>query len=78
VVRFLINFQFYAPQLVLDHYAADIYLNGVIIGLSEIGANLFAMATIDCLPRRSVYIVFSLIQCLICLPLVLFYACLDE
>ena len=74
-MRFLINFEFYAPQLVLESYATDIFVNGMVIGLSEVVSTLTVIPIIDHFSRRWTIFGTSLIGVVLCVPLLAFYSC---
>jgi len=77
-IRCLLTFEFNVPELVLDDYAMDIYINGIIIGSSEIFASVFCYFFINSFKRKTAIYVTSLLGIAVSLPVFLFASCKDS
>ena len=62
----------------LNDYALNFYLNGMLIGASEIVATIICIPIIAIWPRKYAMGLISLVAGIISTPLFIWFSCIDE
>lgn len=71
ILHFLISLQFSAPELALKDYDLDLYLNGIIIGFSEVIAACLCYFIVDLYARKKVILLTQILAILITVPVLI-------
>jgi hypothetical protein len=77
ILHFLTSFQFNAPELALKNYSLSVYLNGALIGFSEVVACVFCYFIVDHYERKQVIYITEAISLGISVPLFIFCSCVE-
>ena len=77
VYHILLAYQFNSSELMLNDYAANLYLNGVVIGTASIFSCLICFYVLHTFPRKPAMIALQAICLTLSLCLWAWFACLD-
>lgn len=75
ILHFVTNYQFMAPELVLADYSLSVYLNGSLIGFSELLGCILSYFIIDSYPRKKMIFSTEVVSFGFALLLLLFFSC---
>lgn len=75
MLHFVTNYQFMAPELVLADYSLSVYLNGSLIGFSELLGCIISYFIIDSYPRKKMILLTEAVSLGFALLLFFFFSC---
>jgi hypothetical protein len=78
ILHFLISFQFNSPELALQDYSLNVYLNGIVIGLSEVIACLASFFLVDNFKRKKIIYLTEFLALACSVAIIVFATCLSS
>lgn len=78
ILHFLISFQFNAPELALQAYSLNVYLNGMVIGSSEVVACFASFFLVNNFKRKKIIYLTEFLALAFSVALIIFATCLSS